>query len=122
MKKLAIIYTLVIVGLLALASFHAHAQQVDAKHAQEAHQQPAKPATDAKAPATPAEAPAPALTPAEAQTMQDYDQQLTVLLNQMIPLQQKRAQFVQALSNEHPGFVWHDAKVQGETSGFVKIK
>lgn len=64
--------------------------------------------------------PAPALTSAEQQTMTDYDQQLNELLQKMIPLQQKRATFIQALNAEHPGYIWYDAQKQGETSGFKK--
>lgn len=82
-----------------------------------AAEQPAKPAvTASKAHDTPA----PALTAAEQQTMTDYDQQLNELLQKMIPLQQKRAAFIQALNAEHPGYIWYDAQKQGETSGFKK--
>lgn len=81
-----------------------------------ATEKPAKPAVTRSE----ASAPAPALTPAEQQTMTDYDQQLNELLQKMIPLQQKRAQFVQALNAEHPGWQWHDAQRQGESTGFVK--
>lgn len=119
MKRIGSVFA--ILFLLIAASLHAHAQAkpaVDAKHAQEATGSPAKPAATAK----PTETPAPALTPAEAQQMADYDQQLGELLQKMIPLQQKRAAFVNALNSEHPGWLWYDAKVQGETSGFRKSK
>lgn len=79
-------------------------------------QPPAKAAVIAKA----VDSPIPALTPAEQQTMNDFNQQLNELLQKLAPLQQKRAAFVQALNEEHSGFVWHDAQQQGETSGFVK--
>jgi len=107
LKKIALA-TAMLTGL-------AYGQQITPAKAAE---QPAKATVTHKTP----DAPAPALTPAEQQTMNDYDQQLNELLQKMIPLQQKRAAFIQALNAGHPGYVWKDAMKQGETSGFVKAQ
>jgi hypothetical protein len=105
MKRITIISTFACLGLaLALAESPALAQT------------PAPPANQS-APQT-----APALTAADQFTMNDYDSQITELLKQMVPLQQKRQAFVQALNASHPGWQWQDANQPGQVGHFVPIQ
>lgn len=69
-----------------------------------------------------AEPPVPVLTHAEQEALDQYDKDIADLFEKMAILQQKRNAFVNALSSEHYGFYWHDAKQKGETSGFKDIR